>query len=72
VARVCGRDAAQGAIAAAFIAKNFAGKKVTVIDDKSAYGKGLANVTRKGLEAAGVSLTILKRASLPVRWQNKA
>ena len=58
VARVCGRDDAQGAVAAAFIAKHFAGKKVAVIDDKSAYGKGLADVTRKGLEGAGVTLAL--------------
>jgi branched-chain amino acid transport system substrate-binding protein len=58
VARVCGRDDAQGAVAAAFIAKNYAGKKVAVIDDKSAYGKGLADVTRKELAAAGFTVTL--------------
>jgi len=58
VARVCGRDDARGAVAAAFIAKNFAGKKVAAIDDKSAYGKGLADVTRKGLEAAGFPVAL--------------
>jgi branched-chain amino acid transport system substrate-binding protein len=58
VARVCGRDDAQGAVAAAFIAKNYAGKKVAVIDDKSAYGKGLADETRKGLEAASFPVVL--------------
>jgi branched-chain amino acid transport system substrate-binding protein len=58
VARVCGRDDAQGAVAAAFIAKNYAGKKVAVIDDKSAYGKGLADETRKGLEAASFPVAL--------------
>ena len=58
VARVCGRDDAQGAVAAAFIAKNYAGKKVAVIDDKSAYGKGLADETRKGLEAASFPIAL--------------
>ncbi len=58
VARVCGRDDAQGAVAAAFIVKNYAGKKVAVIDDKSAYGKGLADVTRKELEAAGFPIAL--------------
>jgi len=58
VARVCGRDDAQGAVAAKFIAKNYAGKKVAVIDDKSAYGKGLADVTRKGLEAASFPVAL--------------
>ena len=58
VHRVCGRDDAQGTVAAAFIAKNFAGKKVAVIDDKSAYGKGLADVTRAELKAAGFEVTL--------------
>ena len=58
VARVAGRDDAQGAVAAAFIAKNYAGKKVAVIDDKSAYGKGLADETRKGLEAASFPVAL--------------
>ena len=58
VARVCGRDDAQGAVAAKFIAKNYAGKKVAVIDDKSAYGKGLADVTRAELKAAGFEVAL--------------
>ncbi len=54
VARVCGRDDAQGRVAGAFLAKNFAGKKIAVVDDKSAYGKGLADETRKAMNAAGL------------------
>ena len=54
VARVCGRDDAQGRVAGAFLAKNFAGKNVAVVDDKSAYGKGLADETRKAMNAAGL------------------
>ena len=55
VARVCGRDDAQGIVAGKFIAKQYAGKKVAIIDDKSAYGKGLADETRKALNAAGMT-----------------
>ena len=55
VARVCGRDDAQGRVAGAFLAKTFAGKKVAIVDDKSAYGKGLADETRKALNAAGMT-----------------
>ncbi len=55
VARVCGRDDAQGRVAGAYLAKNFAGKKVAVVDDKSAYGKGLADETRKAMNAAGLT-----------------
>ena len=58
VARVCGRDDAQGAVAGAYLAKNFAGKKVAILDDKSAYGKGLADETRKAMNAAGLTETI--------------
>ncbi len=51
VFRTCGRDDQQGGIAAEFIAKNFAGKKIAIIHDKTAYGKGLADETRKALHA---------------------
>jgi branched-chain amino acid transport system substrate-binding protein len=53
--RVCGRDDAQGIVAGNFIAKNFKDKKIAIIDDKSPYGKGLADETRKALNAAGVT-----------------
>ena len=55
VARVCGRDDAQGAFAGAYLAKAYAGKKVAIVDDKSAYGKGLADETRKAMNAAGLT-----------------
>jgi branched-chain amino acid transport system substrate-binding protein len=55
VHRVCGRDDAQGLVAGAFLAKNFAGKKVAIIDDKSAYGKGLADATSAAMTAAGLT-----------------
>ena len=51
--RVCGRDDQQGSIAGAFLAENFAGKKIAFINDKTAYGKGLADETQKSYEAAG-------------------
>lgn len=54
VARVCGRDDAQGLVAGTFLAKNYAGKKVAIIDDKSAYGKGLADATKAAMIAAGL------------------
>jgi branched-chain amino acid transport system substrate-binding protein len=54
VARVCGRDDAQGLVAGNFLAKNYAGKKVAIVDDKSAYGKGLADATSAAMKAAGL------------------
>ncbi len=54
VARVCGRDDAQGLVAGNFLSKHFAGKKVAIIDDKSAYGKGLADATKAAMNAAGL------------------
>jgi len=51
--RVCGRDDQQGAVAGAYLAKNFADKKVAIINDKTAYGKGLADETQAAMEKAG-------------------
>ena len=53
VMRVCGRDDQQGMVAGAFLAKNFGDKNIAIIDDKSAYGKGLADETRKYMNEAG-------------------
>src|SRR5262245_45645325 len=58
VARVCGRDDAQGIVAGNFLAKHYKDKKIAIIDDKTAYGKGLADETRKALNAAGVKETL--------------
>ena len=54
VHRVCGRDDAQGIVAGKFLATAFKGKKVAILHDKTAYGKGLADETRKNMEKAGV------------------
>ncbi|GBD43066.1 Leu/Ile/Val-binding protein [bacterium HR40] len=54
VFRVCGRDDQQGAYAAKYVIDKGIGKKIAVIHDKSAYGKGLADEFVKGLAAAGV------------------
>jgi len=54
VFRTCGRDDQQGDVAATYIAKNFKDKKIAVVHDKTTYGQGLADETRKGLTKAGV------------------
>ena len=49
--RVCGRDDQQGKIAGDYILKHFKGKKVAVVHDKTTYGKGLADETKKTINA---------------------
>ncbi len=55
VFRVCGRDDQQGTVAGQFIANDYAGKKVAIVHDKTPYGKGLADETKKALNAAGIT-----------------
>ena len=58
VFRVCGRDDQQGEVAGNFLAKEYKGKKVAIIHDKTAYGKGLADATRKNMKKAGLKETM--------------
>lgn len=53
--RTCGRDDQQGAVAGGYIAANFKDGKVAVIHDKTPYGQGLADETKKSMNAAGVT-----------------
>ena len=55
VARVCGRDDQQGGVAGEYIAKNYKGKNIAILNDKTTYGKGLADETKKALNKAGVT-----------------
>lgn len=56
--RTCGRDDQQGQVAGRYIAEHFKGKKVAILHDNSAYGKGLADETKKALNADGMQETI--------------
>ncbi len=58
VFRVCGRDDQQGQVAGAYIANKYAGKKIAILHDKTAYGKGLADETRKYMIKAGLKDTM--------------
>jgi branched-chain amino acid transport system substrate-binding protein len=55
IMRLYGRDDAQGAFIAPWIAEKYQGKKIAILHDKSAYGKGLATVVKDKLNAAGVT-----------------
>jgi len=52
--RTCGRDDAQGIVAGKFLAEKYAGKNVAILHDKTAYGKGIADETKKNMNAAGL------------------
>jgi branched-chain amino acid transport system substrate-binding protein len=52
--RVCGRDDQQGGLAGTIIAEKFAGKRIAIVHDKTTYGQGLAEETRKALNAKGI------------------
>jgi branched-chain amino acid transport system substrate-binding protein len=54
VFRTCGRDDQQGAVAAAYILKHMKGKKIAVVHDKTTYGQGLADETRKAMNKGGM------------------
>jgi branched-chain amino acid transport system substrate-binding protein len=53
VFRVCGRDDQQGKVAGEFLAERFKDKRIAIVHDKTAYGKGLADETRKAFNAKG-------------------
>ena len=53
--RVCGRDDQQGEVAGKFLAAKFGKSKIAILNDNSAYGKGLADETKKALNAAHVT-----------------
>ena len=52
--RTCGRDDQQGEIAGAWILQNYRAKRVAVLHDKTPYGKGLADETKKAINKGGL------------------
>ena len=52
--RTCGRDDQQGGIAGAYIAEHFKKAKIAVVNDKTPYGQGLADETKKALAKKGI------------------
>jgi len=58
VLRTCGRDDQQAAVAAEYALKHFKDKRIAIINDKGAYGKGLADNFKATLNAGGVKEVI--------------
>lgn len=54
VFRTCGRDDQQGSVAADYLVKNFKGKKIAIVHDKTTYGQGLADETKKAMNKGGL------------------
>jgi branched-chain amino acid transport system substrate-binding protein len=54
VFRTCGRDDQQGTVAGRYLAKTYKGKNIAILHDRTTYGKGLADETKKALNRAGV------------------
>jgi branched-chain amino acid transport system substrate-binding protein len=54
VFRVCGRDDQQGTLAAKIILERFKGKRIAFVHDKTTYGQGLADETRRALTKGGL------------------
>jgi len=51
--RLCGRDDQQGQVAGEHIARTMGDQRVAILHDNTAYGRGLAEETKKAMNAAG-------------------
>jgi branched-chain amino acid transport system substrate-binding protein len=56
--RTCGNDNMQGPFAGKWIAQNYAGKSIAILDDGSAYGRGVADETGRSVEASGQKIAL--------------
>jgi branched-chain amino acid transport system substrate-binding protein len=63
VFRTVGRDDQQGPAIAAYIAGELKGRHVAIVDDKTAYGEGLATEVERSLKGAGVGLVGRERTT---------
>jgi branched-chain amino acid transport system substrate-binding protein len=63
VFRTVGRDDQQGPAIAAYIAAELQGRRVAIVDDKTAYGEGLASEVEKSLRAAKVTIVGRERTT---------
>jgi branched-chain amino acid transport system substrate-binding protein len=52
--RICGRDDQQGGAAGVILAERFKDKRIAMVHDKTTYGQGLVEETRKAINARGL------------------
>src|SRR5499427_2684929 len=62
--RTCGRDDQQGPVAGAIIADKFKGKRIAVVHDKTTYGQGLAEETRKAMNGKGLKEVLFEGVNI--------
>jgi branched-chain amino acid transport system substrate-binding protein len=63
VFRTVGRDDQQGPAIAAYIASEARSTKAAIVDDKTAYGEGLAVEVERALKAAGLTIVARERTT---------
>ena len=71
VFRVFGRDDQQGQIAGDYLADNFGNKNIAILHDGDAYGKGLAEITKRQLNKRGVTEVLFKQFAANQRTYNR-
>jgi len=54
--RMMTSDTQQGSVAGAYAVKNLGMKKIAIVDDRTAYGQGLADQFQKAAKAAGATI----------------
>ena len=63
VFRTVGRDDQQGPAIAAYMAGELKGTRAAIVDDKTAYGEGLAVEVERALKAAGLAIVARERTT---------
>ena len=58
--RVCGRDDRQGEVIGQYILKHHAADKIAILNDKSAYGRGLADEVKRVINAGHLKETLFE------------
>jgi branched-chain amino acid transport system substrate-binding protein len=63
VFRVCTNDAAQGVVAGDFISKDLKAKRLAILQDKNAYGQGIADMVKQTAMKNGVFVVAFEGVS---------